>query len=115
MNIRTLLPILTFIGILVMGFAIKSLYDENIELENELSSTVAEFNAYKKLMKQQVEDLNKVYSERKTNKELLASSVVKYAKDSMRSDLLIKKPGLVEIKINKSLSNLMDDFSKETK
>ena len=85
-------------GLLYMTITLKS---EN----DQLAKDIKELQADIKKVKETNNTNTVIYVEQKAKDQQLV-------KDAGRKDLLFKKPGLIEIKINKSFEEYMRDFEK---
>lgn len=89
---------LSLAGLLYMTITLKS---ENDQLAKDI--------------KELQDDIKKVKETNNTNTVIYVEQKAKdqqLVKDAGRKDLLFKKPGLIEIKINKSFEEYMRDFEK---
>lgn len=89
---------LSLAGLLYMTITLKS---ENDQLAKDI--------------KELRDDVKKVKKTNNTNTVIYVEQKAKdqqLVKDAGRKDLLFKKPGLIEIKINKSFEEYMRDFEK---
>ena len=89
---------LSLAGLLYMTITLKT---EN----NKLAKDIKELQADIKKVKETNNTNTVIYVEQKGKDQQLV-------KDAGRKDLLFKKPGLIEIKINKSFEEYMRDFEK---
>lgn len=89
---------LSLAGLLYMTITLKS---EN----DQLAKDIKELQADIKKVKETNNTNTVIYVEQKAKDQQLV-------KDAGRKDLLFKKPGLIEIKINKSFEEYMRDFEK---
>ncbi|WP_426770714.1 hypothetical protein [Enterobacter cloacae complex sp. 363J6] len=89
---------LSLAGLLYMTITLKS---EN----DQLAKDIKELQADIKKVKETNNTNTVIYVEQKAKDQQLM-------KDAGRKDLLFKKPGLIEIKINKSFDEYMKDFEK---
>ena len=89
---------LSLAGLLYMTITLKS---EN----DQLAKDIKELQADIKKVKETNNTNTVIYVEQKAKDQQLV-------KDAGRKDLLFKKPGLIEIKINKSFEDYMRDFEK---
>ncbi|WP_431608357.1 hypothetical protein [Enterobacter asburiae] len=89
---------LSLAGLLYMSITLKS---EN----DQLAKDIKELQADIKKVKETNNTNTVIYVEQKAKDQQLV-------KDAGRKDLLFKKPGLIEIKINKSFEEYMRDFEK---
>lgn len=85
-------------GLLYMTITLKS---EN----DQLAKDIKELQADIKKVKETNNTNTVIYVEQKGKDQQLM-------KDAGRKDLLFKKPGLIEIKINKSFEEYMEEFEK---
>ena len=89
---------LSLAGLLYMTITLKS---EN----DQLAKDIKELQADIKKVKETNNTNTVIYVEQKAKDQQLV-------KDAGRKNLLFKKPGLIEIKINKSFEEYMRDFEK---
>ena len=89
---------LSLAGLLYMTITLKS---ENDQLAKDIKEVQADI----KKVKETNNTNTVIYVEQKAKDQQLV-------KDAGRKDLLFKKPGLIEIKINKSFEEYMRDFEK---
>ena len=89
---------LSLAGLLYMTITLKT---EN----NQLAKDIKELRDDVKKVKETNNTNTVIYVEQKAKDQQLV-------KDAGRKDLLFKKPGLIEIKINKSFEEYMRDFEK---
>ncbi|ADJ55373.1 hypothetical protein Lw1_gp070 [Escherichia phage Lw1] len=89
---------LSLAGLLYMTITLKS---EN----DQLAKDIKELRDDVKKVKETNNTNTVIYVEQKAKDQQLV-------KDAGRKDLLFKKPGLIEIKINKSFEEYMRDFEK---
>lgn len=90
---------LSLAGLLYMTITLKS---EN----DQLAKDIKELQADIKKVKETNNTNTVIYVEQKAKDQQLV-------KDAGRKDLLFKKPGLIEIKINKSFEEYMRDFEND--
>lgn len=89
---------LSLAGLLYMTITLKS---ENDQLANDIKELQADI----KKVKETNNTNTVIYVEQKGKDQQLV-------KDAGRKDLLFKKPGLIEIKINKSFEEYMAEYDK---
>lgn len=89
---------LSLAGLLYMTITLKS---ENDQLANDIKELQADI----KKVKETNNTNTVIYVEQKAKDQQLV-------KDAGRKDLLFKKPGLIEIKINKSFEEYMAEYDK---
>lgn len=113
-GITTLILFLLGSLILVSNALIDSKATER-GLLKDLEAITLDFSNYRTYAKEQIEDLNTLYSSREDTKDYFTDQVLKYKKDSNRGNIILKKPGLITIKINKSFNEFMETIYEETK
>lgn len=89
---------LSLAGLLYMTITLKA---DNIKLTKDIATIQADI----KKVKETNNTNTVIYVEQKAKDQQLV-------KDAGRKDLLFKKPGLIEIKINKSFDEYMQEYEK---
>ncbi|AIK68005.1 MAG: hypothetical protein RR212_00155 [Bacteroidales bacterium] len=108
MNIPALPKLSSLVWPVIVGLSLIALFyiavDTKIE-NRQLSNDIKALQADIKKVKETNNTNTVIYVEQKAKDQQLV-------KDAGRKDLLFKKPGLIEIKINKSFEEYMEEFDK---
>lgn len=74
-----------------------------------------DFQEYTQYAKDQINGLRDFYDNRDKSKDHFTEQVLKYKSDANRSNIVLAKPGLVGLKINKSFEEFENSIYQETK
>lgn len=108
MNIPALPKLSSLVWPVIVGLSLIALFYITVDtkIENrQLSNDIKALQADIKKVKETNNTNTVIYVEQKAKDQQLV-------KDAGRKDLLFKKPGLIEIKINKSFEEYMEEFDK---
>lgn len=110
-------PILPVVISLVISLSIVtlSLWKETRTLKRENKAITTEYNNYKIQAQERVSELIDLYDEREEAQDYFLDQVFKYKNNTKRENIVLEKPGLVSIKINKSFDQFVDSLTQETK
>lgn len=111
------LPVLPVVISLVIGLSIisLSLWKETRALKREHKAITTEYNNYRIQTQERVSELIDLYDEREETQDYFLDQVFKYKNNVKRENIVLEKPGLVSIKINKSFDQFVDSLTQETK
>lgn len=109
--------IIMYTKLLIVLLIIFSFYSGSkiLNMQDELSKTQKEFSDYKEKVDRQLKDIIELQNKRNGIKSDFIKSQKKAVNDSVREDIVTKKPKLVERQFNKSFEDLTKSVYEATK